>query len=35
LTDWRAGKNTREATVAEISRRFQVWVHIFESARTS
>jgi 5-dehydro-2-deoxygluconokinase len=35
LVDWRAGKNSREATVAEISRRFQEWVHIFESAQGS
>jgi 5-dehydro-2-deoxygluconokinase len=35
LVDCRAGKITREAAVAEISRRFQEWVHIFESAQRS
>jgi myo-inositol catabolism protein IolC len=35
LVDWRAGKNSREATVAEISRRFREWVDIFESAQHS
>jgi 5-dehydro-2-deoxygluconokinase len=33
LTDWRAGKTTREAAVAEIARRYREWVDIFENAR--
>jgi 5-dehydro-2-deoxygluconokinase len=33
LVDWRAKKTTREAAVAEISRRFQEWVQIFEKAQ--
>jgi myo-inositol catabolism protein IolC len=33
LTDWRAGKATRAAAVAEIARRYREWVGIFESAR--
>lgn len=35
LVDMRAGKITREAAVAEISRRFQEWVKVFEKARAS
>lgn len=34
LMDWRAKKSTREAAVAEISRRYREWVGIFEKART-
>jgi 5-dehydro-2-deoxygluconokinase len=33
LVDWRAQKSTREAAVAEISRRYREWVDIFEKAR--
>jgi 5-dehydro-2-deoxygluconokinase len=33
LIDWRAKKTTREAAVAEISRRYREWVGIFEKAR--
>jgi 5-dehydro-2-deoxygluconokinase len=33
LVDWRAKKTSREAAVAEISRRFQEWVSTFENAR--
>ena len=33
LVDWRAQKITREAAVAEISRRYREWVDIFEKAR--
>jgi 5-dehydro-2-deoxygluconokinase len=33
--DWRAGRVTREAAVAEIARRYREWVDIFEKARTS
>jgi 5-dehydro-2-deoxygluconokinase len=33
LIDWRAKKTTREAAVAEISRRYREWVDIFEKAR--
>jgi 5-dehydro-2-deoxygluconokinase len=33
LTDWRAEKTTREASVAEIARRYREWVGIFENAR--
>jgi 5-dehydro-2-deoxygluconokinase len=32
LVDWRAKKKTREAAVAEIARRYQEWVGIFEKA---
>jgi myo-inositol catabolism protein IolC len=32
LVDWRAQKTTREAAVAEISRRYREWVNIFEKA---
>lgn len=35
LTDWRAKKTTREASVAEIARRYREWVGIFESARST
>jgi 5-dehydro-2-deoxygluconokinase len=35
LIDWRAKKSTREAAVAEISRRYREWVDIFEKARTA
>jgi myo-inositol catabolism protein IolC len=35
LVDWRANKVTREAAVAEISRRYGEWVGIFEAARAS
>jgi 5-dehydro-2-deoxygluconokinase len=31
LVDWRAKKITREAAVAEISRRYQEFVGIFET----
>lgn len=34
LVDMRAGKITREAAVAEISRRYVEFVNIFENART-
>lgn len=33
LMDWRAKKSTREAAVAEISRRYREWVDTFENAR--
>jgi glucose-6-phosphate isomerase len=33
LVDWRAGKLTREAAVAEIARRYQEFVEIFEHAK--
>ena len=33
VVDWRAGKLTREAAVAEIARRYQEFVRIFEGAR--
>jgi 5-dehydro-2-deoxygluconokinase len=33
LIDWRAKKTTREAAVAEISRRYTEWVGIFEKAQ--
>src|SRR6266436_3164666 len=33
LVNWRAGKMTRDAAVAEISRRYREFVDIFESAR--
>jgi len=35
LIDMRAGKITRDQAVAEISRRFQEWVGIFEKSRAS
>jgi 5-dehydro-2-deoxygluconokinase len=35
LIDWRGKKTTREAAVAEISRRYREWVDIFEAARAS
>ena len=35
LVDWRANKTTREATVAEIARRYREFADIFEKARTS
>jgi 5-dehydro-2-deoxygluconokinase len=31
--DWRAGKVTREAAVAEIARRYHEWVDIFEKGK--
>jgi myo-inositol catabolism protein IolC len=33
LVNWRAGKITRDAAVAEIARRYREFVNIFESAR--
>jgi myo-inositol catabolism protein IolC len=33
LVAWRAGKTTREATVAEIARRYKDFVNAFETAR--
>jgi myo-inositol catabolism protein IolC len=33
LVNWRAGKITRDAAVAEITRRYREFVNIFESAR--
>jgi myo-inositol catabolism protein IolC len=33
LVNWRAGKVTRDAAVAEIARRYREFVNIFESAR--
>ena len=33
LVDMRAKKITREATVAEVARRYKEWVGIFEKAR--
>ena len=33
LVNWRAGKITRDAAVAEIARRYREFVEIFESAR--
>ena len=33
LVNWRAGKMTRDAAVAEIARRYREFVDIFESAR--
>jgi 5-dehydro-2-deoxygluconokinase len=35
VVDFRAGKTSREAAVAEIARRYREWVDIFESARAS
>ena len=35
LTDWKEGRIAREAAVREIARRYQEWVSIFESARSS
>ncbi len=35
LVDWRAKKITREAAVAEISRRYQEFVNIFETTHAS
>ena len=35
LVDWRAKKSKREAAVAEIARRYQEWVDIFEKAKAS
>ena len=32
LTDWRAGRSTREEAVAEIARRYREWVDIFQNA---
>src|SRR5712692_2508437 len=32
LMDWRAKKTTREATVAEIARRYREWVNLFQTA---
>jgi 5-dehydro-2-deoxygluconokinase len=34
LVDWRAKKITRDAAVAEIARRYQAFVEVFEKART-
>lgn len=34
LVDWRANKCAREAAVAEVARRYQEWVGIFEKARS-
>ena len=34
LVDWRAGKLAREAAVAEIARRYQEFVGIFERAKS-
>jgi hypothetical protein len=33
VVDWRAGKLTREAAVAEVARRYQEFVGIFERAK--
>jgi 5-dehydro-2-deoxygluconokinase len=33
LVDWRSGKTTRAAAVAEVARRYRAFVDIFESAR--
>ena len=33
LTDWRAGRSTREEAVAAIARRYREWVDIFQNAR--
>ena len=35
LIAWRDEKNTREAAVAEIARRYRQWVTIFEAAKTA
>jgi 5-dehydro-2-deoxygluconokinase len=35
VVDWRAGKLTREAAVAEVARRYQEFVGIFERAKGS
>ena len=32
LTDWRAGRSTREEAVAAIARRYREWVDIFQAA---
>jgi myo-inositol catabolism protein IolC len=32
LVEWKEGRKSREATVAEIARRYREWVDIFESA---
>ncbi len=33
LMDWKAGRCSREAAVAEVARRYREWVDIFEKAR--
>jgi len=33
LVDWRAGKSTRDACVAEIARRYHECVVVFDNAR--
>ena len=35
VVDWRAGKLTREAAVAEVARRYQEFVRIFERGKKS
>ena len=35
LVDFRAGKITRQAAVAEMARRYRQFVEIFEHARSS
>jgi myo-inositol catabolism protein IolC len=35
LTDWRAGRVSREDAVTRIARRYREWVDIFEKARSS
>ncbi len=35
LISWREKKTTREAAVAEISRRYREWVNVFEKAKAS
>ena len=35
LIAWRDAQITREMAVAEIARRFQEWMHVFQSARAS
>jgi hypothetical protein len=35
LTDWRAGRITRQAAVAAIAGRYREWADIFERARAS
>jgi 5-dehydro-2-deoxygluconokinase len=35
LTDWRAGRASREAAVNAIAQRYREWVDIFERARSS
>src|SRR4030095_16460393 len=35
LVQWRAGKSTREAAVAEVARRYREFVDVFERSRAA